>query len=80
MLDNGFNCLPTLYVLVLPVFLPAACIFSCFIIEIFEEWNPDPEIADPTHRFYGHIDYLELKLSVSRMSSNIFSLPSNLFH
>ncbi|KAF8879251.1 heme peroxidase [Infundibulicybe gibba] len=26
----------------------------------FEEWNPDPEIADAARRLYGHIDNLEL--------------------
>ncbi|KAI0752622.1 heme peroxidase [Daedaleopsis nitida] len=26
----------------------------------FEEWNPDPEIADAARKLYGHIDNLEL--------------------
>ncbi|KAG6848129.1 hypothetical protein H0H93_003124, partial [Arthromyces matolae] len=26
----------------------------------FEDWNPDPEIADAARRLYGHIDNLEL--------------------
>ncbi|KAG6847120.1 hypothetical protein H0H93_009983 [Arthromyces matolae] len=26
----------------------------------FEEWNPDPEIANNARRLYGHIDNLEL--------------------
>ncbi|KAF9492298.1 heme peroxidase [Pleurotus eryngii] len=26
----------------------------------FEEWNPDPEVADAARRLYGHVDYLEL--------------------
>ncbi|KAF9500697.1 heme peroxidase [Pleurotus eryngii] len=28
--------------------------------ESFEEWNPDPEIADAARRLYGHVDNLEL--------------------
>ncbi|KAG6852246.1 hypothetical protein C0991_001607, partial [Blastosporella zonata] len=28
--------------------------------ETFEEWNPDPEIANAARRLYGHVDNLEL--------------------
>ncbi|KAG6916400.1 hypothetical protein DXG01_006979 [Tephrocybe rancida] len=30
------------------------------VFETFEDWNPDPEIANAARRLYGHVDNLEL--------------------